>query len=83
MSNDSIVAAIFDLTISGGMGGLDTVKEIRKYNATFPVFVVSGYTDDPVLKNPEGYGFTSSIPKPFLLQELFEMLEAHLQVSTR
>ena len=73
-----IAALILDLTIQGGMGGKDVVNEIRKLNSEIPVFVASGYADDPIMKNPANYGFTASICKPFMKIELEEMLEKHL-----
>ena len=71
-------AMIFDLTVPGGMGGIQAVKEVRKLNKEIPVFVISGYADDPVLKNPVNYGFTASISKPFTITELSDMLNKHV-----
>lgn len=70
---------IFDLTVPGGMGGKDAVREIRKLNAEIPIFVSSGYANDPVMKNPAEYGFTASICKPFTKVELAQMLNKHLK----
>ena len=70
---------IFDLTIPGGMGGMETIGRLRKADTQVPVFVASGYADDPVMVNPEKYGFTGSIPKPFVLAELSELLSRHLK----
>lgn len=72
-------AVILDLTVPGGMGGEKTVKEIRKMNSTIPVFVSSGYSEDPAISRPEDFGFTSSIRKPFQVMELAEMLHLHLK----
>jgi CheY-like chemotaxis protein len=68
------VAMILDLTVRGGMGGKEAVAEIRKLDKELPVFVASGYADDPVMKNPMEYGFTGSIGKPFTITELSDML---------
>lgn len=73
-----IVAMIFDLTIPGGMGGEEAAKEIRKLDADIPLFVSSGYSEDPVMSNPTEYGFTASISKPFRLAELAGMLKKYL-----
>ena len=73
-----IVGAIFDLTVPGGMGGKAAIEEIRKLNTTTPVFVASGYAEDPVMKDPTNYGFTASICKPFTKSELMEMLNDYL-----
>jgi CheY-like chemotaxis protein len=79
-ANRHFTAMIFDLTVPGGMGGIEAVAEIRKLNASMkiPVFVVSGYADNSVMKNPVEYGFTASISKPFTIAELSEMLNDHL-----
>jgi len=69
---------IFDLTVPGGMGGLEAISEIRKIDASTPAFIASGYTDGSVMENPAAHGFTASIIKPFKRAELMEMLERHL-----
>ncbi|MDD5675930.1 MAG: ATP-binding protein, partial [Chitinivibrionales bacterium] len=74
----AICALIFDLTVPGGMGGKKAVEEIRKLDKDIPVFVTSGYSNDPVMKNPVEYGFTGSIAKPFRKNELAEMLNKYL-----
>ncbi len=73
-----LTAMIFDLTIPGGMGGIEAVAEIRKLDKTIPVFVASGYADNSVMKNPLRSGFTESISKPFIIAELSQMLNKHL-----
>ncbi|MCU0609326.1 MAG: ATP-binding protein [Chitinispirillaceae bacterium] len=72
-----IAAMVVDLTVPGGMGGLKTLNELRKFNHDIPVFVMSGYAEDPVLANPVEYGFSASICKPFRKSEVAEMLEKH------
>jgi PAS domain S-box-containing protein len=72
-------AMIFDLTIPGGMGGMEAVAEIRKLDKKIPIFVSSGYADNSVMKNPALHGFTASISKPFTMAELSEMLNRHMK----
>jgi DNA-binding NarL/FixJ family response regulator len=60
------------------MGGLDTLREIRMLDSTVPVFVSSGYSDDPVMTDPSQYGFTASISKPFHMHELSLMLDKYI-----
>jgi signal transduction histidine kinase/ActR/RegA family two-component response regulator len=74
-----IVGMIFDLTVVGGMGGKDAVTEVRKLDPEIPVFVSSGYADDPVMAYPERYGFTDSICKPFTINEIIELLNRYLK----
>ena len=79
--NRMVQGMIFDLTIPGGMGGKDAVKEIRKLNSEIPVFVASGYAEDPIIKTPAEYGFTASICKPFRTIELKELLVKYLKTK--
>lgn len=79
MSDRPFKAIILDLTVPGGMGGEQTIKEIRKLDNTIPVFVSSGYSEDPIISRPEDFGFTASIRKPFQIKELSEMLQLHLK----
>ena len=43
-----------------------------------PVFVCSGFADDPVMARPREYGFNESLAKPFRLADLARMLNEHL-----
>jgi PAS domain S-box-containing protein len=71
-------AVILDLTIPGGMGGIDTVKAIRRMDSEIPVFVFSGYAGDAAISNPGSYGFTDSLRKPFRTSDLADLLNRHL-----
>ncbi len=73
-----IAGMIFDLTVPGGMGGLETVGEVRKISTDIPVFVSSGYADDPVMAAPRSFGFTGSVPKPFRTSDLTTLLNKWL-----
>jgi PAS domain S-box-containing protein len=78
-TNRLIIGLVLDLTIPGSMGGKEAVSEIRKLNSNIPVFVTSGYADDPVMQNPSKYGFTASICKPFMKIEFVNMLSKFLK----
>ncbi|MEA2012031.1 MAG: PAS domain S-box protein [Verrucomicrobiota bacterium] len=67
-------AVILDLTIRGGMGGKETIKELLKINPEIKAIVSSGYADDPVLTNYPLYGFKSVIEKPYSLEELKKVI---------
>ena len=73
-----ISALILDLTIPGGIGGKEVAWEIRKLDSEIPIFISSGYADDPIMKTPVEYSFTASICKPFTKSELEEMLNKYL-----
>jgi len=80
MKNQEIIGMIFDLTIPGGMGGKDTLIEIRKHDKNIPVFVTSGYGEDPVMANPTAYGFSGSLNKPFRKSDLEKLLKTQFPV---
>jgi CheY-like chemotaxis protein len=65
---------ILDLTVPGGKGGKETVKELLKINPEAKVIVSSGYAEDPIIANYENYGFKGKLTKPFTMNELKEQL---------
>jgi two-component system cell cycle sensor histidine kinase/response regulator CckA len=81
-ANHAIAGMIFDLTVPGDLGGKEAVAEVRKLNTEVPVFVMSGYDDDPVMADPCKYGFTASICKPFRMAELAKLLEKNMRKKT-
>jgi PAS domain S-box-containing protein len=74
----AVAAMILDLTVPGEMGGEEAIAPIRRLAPSLPVFVASGYADDPVMANPQGYGFTASISKPFGKTDLARILNLHM-----
>ncbi len=68
------VLSIIDLTIPGGMGGKETVRQLRKIDPQVLAVVSSGYCNDPVLANPENFGFKGVIAKPYNLSDLSKVL---------
>ncbi len=74
-----VVAMIFDLTVRGGMGGQEAVARLRARGWDVPIFVASGYADDPVMTDPAAWGFTASLSKPFRRSDLAAMLNAHVK----
>jgi PAS domain S-box-containing protein len=63
-------AVMLDLTVKAGRGGRDVVHELRELLPSVPIVASSGYSDDPVMARPLDYGFSASLPKPFLASEL-------------
>ncbi len=77
-SGEPFVAVILDLTIPGGKGGQAVLDQMRSLDANVKAIVSSGYSDDPVMANPKGYGFAGVIKKPYLMRDLAAALEAVL-----
>jgi len=61
---------ILDLTIPGGIGGKEVIKELLKINPKVKGIVTSGYANDPVMANYKEYGFKGIITKPYTSKEL-------------
>ncbi len=66
---------IMDLTIPGGLGGEEAVKELKKLDPDAKVVVSSGYSNDAVLSRYGEYGFCAAITKPWRMEELTETLD--------
>jgi two-component system cell cycle sensor histidine kinase/response regulator CckA len=82
-SGRPFAAVITDLTVPGGMGGRDTVAELRRHDPSVRAIVASGYSDDPVLAYFERFGFAGVLTKPFTMDELARALAKLLQPADR
>ena len=61
---------MLDLTIKGGMGGRETIKQLLEFNPDIRAIVASGYSNDPVMANFRQYGFLDALHKPYQLSDL-------------
>ena len=66
---------IMDLTIRGGMGGEEAIRELLKLDPAAKAVVSSGYADAPILARYRDYGFRAALPKPFSGRVLALVLE--------
>lgn len=67
---------IMDLTIPGGMGGKEAVKQILSIDPAACVIVSSGYSSDPVMADFKTYGFAGKIKKPYAVKELMALISS-------
>jgi CheY-like chemotaxis protein len=74
-------AVIMDLTVPGGKGGKETIKELLKIAPEVKAIVSSGYSHDPVMSNFKEYGFSDVISKPYKCSELLNVLRRVLEGS--
>jgi PAS domain S-box-containing protein len=67
--------AVLDLTVSGGMGGIETASRLRVLDPSARLIVSSGYFDAPVMSDFSSYGFDGMLPKPWTPDQLDELLQ--------
>jgi PAS domain S-box-containing protein len=75
LANDPFRAVIMDLTIPGGMGGLEALENIKIIDRNVVAIVASGYSNAPVMSEYKKYGFRGVIEKPFRVENLIETLD--------
>ncbi len=67
---------ILDLTVRGGMGGLETIQKLLQINPAVKAVVSSGYSDDSVMSNYRKQGFQSCLNKPYDVKSLQKTLDS-------
>jgi two-component system cell cycle sensor histidine kinase/response regulator CckA len=73
-SGEPFDAVILDLTVPGGMGGIETVQHLMAQDPLVKAVVSSGYSDNSAMADFEEYGFRGVIAKPYRLAELGKIL---------
>jgi len=73
-SGNAFDAVILDLTVPGGMGGIEAIKKLLEIDPEVKAIVSSGYSNDPVMANFSEYGFSEVVPKPYELQKVGEVV---------
>lgn len=63
-------AVLLDLTVAGGMGGIEALERLRQLDPGVRAIVSTGYSADPVMADCRAYGFRAAVPKPFTSTEL-------------
>ena len=63
-------AVIMDLTVPGGMGGMEANARLREVDPEAKTIVSSGYATDPIMSDYASYGFQGRLAKPYRMADL-------------
>jgi len=74
MAGKGFAAVIMDLTIPGGMGGLEAMQHLLVIDPEVKAIVSSGYSDEMVMEDYRKWGFKGTVPKPYTIKELSDVL---------
>ena len=78
-SSQPFDVVMMDLTIPGGMGGGEAVKELLALDPEAVVIASSGHSLDPVMSDFGRYGFRSVIAKPYNVTKIKEVLSMFIK----
>jgi CheY-like chemotaxis protein len=76
-------AVLLDLTVRGGMGGVEAAAKLRELDPSLKLIVSSGYSDAPVISDFRKYGFDDVIPKPWAIPQVGEVFRRVLVPADR
>jgi two-component system, cell cycle sensor histidine kinase and response regulator CckA len=67
-------AVILDLTVPGGIGGVQALAKLSKIDPEVRAIVSSGYYGDPIMSDYAAHGFKAVLPKPYDIKKLSQVL---------
>jgi two-component system cell cycle sensor histidine kinase/response regulator CckA len=70
-----------DLTIPGGMGGKEAIRQLLSIDPQATAIVSSGYSNDPIMSEFEKYGFRGVATKPYRIEKLSWVLHDVLMAA--
>jgi signal transduction histidine kinase/CheY-like chemotaxis protein len=70
LAGSSFALALLDLTVPGGMGGVECARSLKAEGASFPMIVSSGYSEGPGMANWAAEGFSGIVRKPYTYDEI-------------
>ncbi len=74
-------AVLLDLTVSGGMGGLEAAARLKELDPSMKLIVSSGYSGAPVMSDFRKFGFDDVIRKPWSIAEVSQVFRRVLMAS--
>ena len=66
---------LLDLTLPGGMNGLETFEALKKVDPAVRAIASSGYFDESAAQAAKRRGFMGILPKPFTAERLVKLVQ--------
>lgn len=66
---------VLDLTLPGGMSGLETMKRLTELDPEIRALATSGYFDEHAAQIARRLGFMGILPKPFTAERLLRLVQ--------
>jgi len=80
-TDQPIDVVLMDLTVPGGMGGVEAAREILNIDAGAHLIATSGYAEEGVLACYEEYGFVGRLRKPFSVKDARNIIAETVQLK--
>ena len=80
---DDVPDIVFLDFLMPGMGGIETLREIRRKNTELPVIMVTAYAAEEKMKEAEKMGISGIFPKGAELSEVAKMISETLRNMKR
>lgn len=72
------LATILNLNVPGGLDGREVLEKLLALDPDVRAVACSGVVEDPVMADPEKFGFAARLGKPFSLEEMRSVVAAAL-----
>jgi CheY-like chemotaxis protein len=69
---------ILDITVPGGMGGIEAARHIRGIYPDTKILISSGYSNNEVMAQYQEHGFEGCVAKPYKIGDLSQAIQACL-----
>jgi len=66
---------ILDLKVKDGMGGLEASRRILELDPEAVIYISTGYSTDPIVKDYKRHGLAGALAKPYTADELQKLIE--------
>ncbi len=74
-AGESIDMVLLDITLPGGMTGIETLDELKRIDPGVRVVACSGYFDESAASAAKRRGFVGILPKPFSADRLAKIVQ--------